>query len=610
MRVRHTLRIVNWSAAALVLAVLILGKDRDYAWIGVVLLAALCLHFLIETVALLRHGGFRRRLADTREFKGHRAFQVKDLDAALSADALVSGVTLPVILEGTVAGDAGREAPLSGRRAVAWRLVAEPLEGMGKVGGQVLVVENWWGEMSLRDETGAVPLLGPGVLDGSSLVERVYSVKSLRSELPAVASRVVDGLGIKDGKESRAARIALREIALFPKDKVRVYGKAQRASGRTGIFGTDTLDDPDSLLVRSAARPASSRIPRRLFKTMTFAAVSIVLLAGLAVFATTTAAATMFRPGGLFDATRTGKVRLDLDGRQLRVSIGDSHWTLASGDTTKGYALTGGSSGGSSGESSDFTAARAAVVKVQLIHPSTVSMRNGDEGYPRWDGAAWIFEAGPGRTRASAAAPAASAADRRSGPLYIRNLTGSAVTVRVLHPDDSPVIDTTWTFTSYEAADDPRGHYLELRGKGALQVTADSRVEITTRKGSYRILPLAAVARWGTSSWLLELAPENVAGAGSLFVKNSGDSPVRIWLLGSDGNALYGDDPWMFEPGEGANENKGLRLQYADKNIVMTGREAIRLETQELTTVYEGTLERIGTWAKGAWTIDLSRANG
>ena len=41
-----------------------------------------------------------------------------------------------------------------------------------------------------------------------------------------------------------------------------------------------------------------------------------------------------------------------------------------------------------------------------------------------------------------------------------------------------------------------------------------------------------------------------------------------------------------------------------------TGREAIRLETQELTTVYEGTLERIGTWAKGAWTIDLSRANG
>src|SRR5689334_9039059 len=130
MRLRHTLKIINWSAAVITILVLIIGKDKDYAWIGVVALAALCLHFVIETVVLLRRGRYRRRLADTKEFKEHRTFQVKDLEEALSSDALVSGVTLPVILDGTVSGDAGHAAPLSGRKALAWRLVAEPLEGM------------------------------------------------------------------------------------------------------------------------------------------------------------------------------------------------------------------------------------------------------------------------------------------------------------------------------------------------------------------------------------------------------------------------------------------------------------------------------------------------
>jgi hypothetical protein len=115
------------------------------------------------------------------------------------------------------------------------------------------------------------------------------------------------------------------------------------------------------------------------------------------------------------------------------------------------------------------------------------------------------------------------------------------------------------------------------------------------------------VARWGTDSWLLELAPELTAGAGRLYVKNRGDSPVRIWFLGADGNALYGQDPWVFEPREGADENKGLRLTYDDKDIVMTGREVIRVETQLLTTLSQGTLDSVGSWRRGSWTIDLAK---
>lgn len=599
MRLRHTLKIINGAAAAVVLLVLIVGKDRDYAWIGVVLLAAVCLHFVIETVVLLRRGRYRRRLADTSEFKEHRPLQVKDLEAALSADALVSGVTLPVILDGTVNGDAAHEAPLSGRKALAWRLVAEPLEGMGKIGGMVLPVDSRWGAMTLRDETGEVRVDGPGVLDGSGLAERLFSVETLRSELPQLAPRILDGLGLKEGKESARARISLREIALFPKDKVRVYGQAHRAGSQTSVTGTDVLDDPGSLLVRAAVRPASSRFPHRTFQTITFALVSLVLFAGLAAFASSTLSSTMFAPGGLFDASRTGAVRLDMDGRQLRLTIADSHWPLDKGDSTQGFALPEGDT--------DFKASRSTHVLVQAVQPSLVELHNGDAGYPRWDRAAWVLEAASGAAGATTTAGSTPSA-AHTGPLYIRNLTGSAVTLRVLRPDGSPAIDTAWTFAAYESADDPRGHYLDVTGKGALQVSQDSRVELVTRKGALRILSVADAARWGTSSWLLELAPESLGGSGKLFVKNSGTSPVRIWLIGSDGHALYGEDPWSFEPGEGAIENKGLRLTYDDKDIVMTGRETIRIETQALSTIYDGSLERLGTWRKGSWTIDMSRA--
>ena len=606
MRIRHAFRIINWSAAAIAVAVLIIGKDRDYPWIAVTILAAVSLHFLLETGALFRRLRFRRRFSDTREFREHRPFAVKDLEETLSSDSTVAGVTLAVVLNGTIGAAAEKKAPLSGKKAVAWRVVAEPMEGIGRVGGQVLLVDSWWPDLTVRDETGSIPIRGPGVLDGSSFVERIFSMGSLASELPELASRVKDGLGIKEAsKEEKSLRIALREIALVPKDKVVVYGNAQRSADGLSVFGTDTLDDPGSLMVKAASRPASSRIPRRLAATSVFTLLSIVLLGGTIAIASSTVASSLFAPGGIFDASRTAKVALDLDGRPLRVSIGDSHWNIDPGTTTRGYAL--------SADSRDFTAGRASTLRIQAVRPVIVTIHNGDDGYPRWDGTAWQLEAGGLGSAASASAaptPAApSEADAaRSGPLYVRNLTGTAVTVRVLGPDNSPMSDTSWTFNSYEAADDPRGLYLEAAGK-ALKVPAAARLEITTKKGYLRILPVGAVGKWGASaSWLFEIVPEYLAGAGNLWVKNSGDLPIRIWLLGADGKPLFGDDPWSFEPKEGAGENRGLRLQYNDKNIVMTGREAIKVEIRQLSTLYEGPLERLASWRGGAWIVDVSKA--
>jgi hypothetical protein len=257
---------------------------------------------------------------------------------------------------------------------------------------------------------------------------------------------------------------------------------------------------------------------------------------------------------------------------------------------------------------------------VQSVTPTTVELRNGDAGYPRWDGEAWVLEfaatgagaAGGGSAGGAAegagAAAAGPVAAPRKGALYVRNLTGSVVTIRILGADNSPQVDTTWEFAAYESANDPRGHYLELRGKGALPVADTARVELVTRKGARRILPVASTARWGSSSWLLELVPELLAGSGKLYVKNAGELPLKIWVLGADGRALYGDSPWTFEPKEGSAENKGLRLTYNDRDITMSGRESLRVERGDLATLYDGTLEKLGRWSKGGWTVDLSKA--
>jgi hypothetical protein len=595
MRLRHTLSIINWTAAAAAIAVFVIGKEKDYAWLGIIVLAAAGLHFLIETVVLLRRGRFQRRLADVQEYKENRPFLVKDVESALSADTLVAGVMIPVVLSGVVSG-AEKKAPLSGRKAVAYKVVAEPIEAMGKIGGQVLVVDSWWGDLVLQDETGSVRLDGPGVLDGSSLKERIFTLKNLRSEMPEIASRVEDGLGIKEGKESKSSRIALREIALFPADKVRVYGKADRSSGTLGITGTDALDDPGSLLVRAAGSPASSRLPRRALQTIAFAAVTVLLFAGMMLLAASTVLPQMFVPGGLFDSSRTGYVNLDLDGRPLRVAIGSDHWDLSQGQVTRGFRLAT--------ESISIKSGRAGRVLIESVTGTPVMIVNGDPDFPRWDGAAWVFDAGPGRLPDQAENADAAA---HAGWLYIRNMTGSPVTLRVLKPDGSAMADTTWTFAAYEAADEPRGHYLQLRGKGALQVDGTDSIELTTKKGFRRVLRLSRVATWGTS-WLFEIVPERLAGSGRIYVKNSGDSPVNIWLLGSDGATLYGEEPWTFEPREGMEENKGLRLTYEDKDIIMTGRESVRLEARQLTTIYDGPLERIGSWHRGEWTIDMKKA--
>ena len=590
MRLRRTLKIITWSAAGIALAILIWGKEAGYPWIGIVVLTAGFLHFLIETIVMLRRRRFPHKLADVRQYKDHRPFPVKDLDAALSDEAM-GGVSLPVILTGKIIGSPQRKAPLSGRNAVAFHIVAEPLEVMEKVGGQVLPVDSHWGELSLQDETGDVKVRGPGVLDGSSLRERVFTFKTLKEELPQIASRVKDELGIEDGKG--AARIELREIAAFPDDKVIIYGKARKTEEGLEVFGSGAVEDPDSLLVRAAQSPASSRIPRRTAALMAVGATTLCLLLALGTVTYASIIAPLFKPGGMLDASRTGPVKLDLDGRPLRVTIGKSHWMLDNGDVTLGFSL--------SADQADFLASGESLVMIQSVQPSSRIVQNGDPAYPRWDGAAWILDTAPASAAATAQSPA------RAGRLFVRNLTDSSVRLRVMR-NGGPVIDTAWSFGAHEGAADPRGSYLLVQGKGPLRVSGDQQLELVMADGAYRVLPVAAAARWtGTGSWLFEIVPEYLAGEGKLYVKNKENAPVSIWVLGADNKPLFGDDPWRFEPQEGAQEDKGLSLQYQEKDITISGRESIKVETDTLLPLFSGKLGQVGTWKNRRWTIELAK---
>jgi hypothetical protein len=299
----------------------------------------------------------------------------------------------------------------------------------------------------------------------------------------------------------------------------------------------------------------------------------------------------------MFDATRTGKVRLDLDGRPLRVTIGSAHWDLKQDDTTKGLTLTS--------DGADFASSRDSMVMIQSMGGATKIIRNGDPEYPRWDGAAWLFEVRP--AVAQPAESVSAAARARTGRLYVRNLTGTPVTIRILDASEAPVVNSYWSFAAYEHAGDPEGSYLE-KDKNPLLVRRDAHLEITASRGSLRILPLADIAKpRPDGSWLLEILPEFSAGIGWLYVRNSTDAPADVWLLGSDDKTLYGDSPWTFEPKEGTTENKGLHLQYQDKDVFMTGRETLKVEAHDLKTLLTGTLGDIGSWRRGAWTIELAR---
>jgi hypothetical protein len=600
MRIKRALKIANWTAALAGVAILAAADAKDFAFFPFVLLLAAALHLIIDAAALLRRGSYAHRLGDLGEFAEHLPYATKDLEATLSGDVLLRGVSLPAIVEGAIGPRGGaaaaRKAPLSGAACLAWRLEAELLEGLAEVPGPTLTVDVFWGSMELRDEAGSIALGERGILDAGGWTEKSLGLKSLQTELPSFAERIKEGLGLSGEGRTGTAKILLREIALRPGDRVKAFGLASRSpsDGRVGgrllLEGNDRLDDPGSLLIRASSDPASSRMPRATGRALALGLAGLLLAAGAVGLALGPIERSLAKPGSFLDLSRNAPVFLDLDGRPTRVSISGQSWDFEVGDSTKGFQLFH--------DDKAFVAPRGAPLIVYDLGFDELNLANGDEGYPRWDGSAWILEAG-----APEAAQMARPGGR--GRLYIRNLSKERLTLRLLDPGLS---ETKWSFAPLEAAEDPSGHYLSYTGGGEPSLGPTSRIEILLKDGSRRVLALERSASWRSSgSWLLELVPELLAGSGKLLVANKGDRPLRIWLIGADGASLYGSEPWLFEAREGASENRGLSLQSGDKDILLTGRERIRLAFLVLRPRLTESLEKAASWKGGRWSLDISK---
>jgi hypothetical protein len=242
-------------------------------------------------------------------------------------------------------------------------------------------------------------------------------------------------------------------------------------------------------------------MPRARGRALAFGLAGLLLLGGAAGLARAPLARGLAGPGGLLDLSRTGPLSLDLDGRPVRVTVAGKSWDFEAGDLGRGREL--------SLDGKPFLAPRDAALLVSDLALDEQSLANGDEGYPRWDGSAWILDAGalaaPSPDQASTARDSTAEAGARKGRLYIRNLSKQKLTIRSLDPG-AP--DLNWTFTPLEAADEPGGHYLSYTGGGEPAFGPSSRIEILLKDGSRRVLALERSAAWkGTGSWLLELAP-------------------------------------------------------------------------------------------------------
>ncbi len=610
MRVKSALKLANAVAAAAGLA--LAASAKDFALIPFVLVFAAALHLLIDAGALLRRSRYARRLGDLGEFSSHRAYAIKDLEEALAgaslageshaglADAGEAGgagaIRLPALVEGEMGARRGRRSPLSGDECLAWRLEAELLEGLAGVPGPTQTVDAYWGSLVLSDGTGSIALGNRGILDSGGWLEKSLGLSSLRAELPELADRTIELLGLSGDKRALSARILLREVSLRAGDRVRAYGQASlqepggKPEGRLLLEGSDVLDDPGSLLVRAAKEAASSRMPRARGRALALGLAGIVLAAGALGLALGPLEKSLARPGGFLDPSRRGPVTLDLDGGASRVVIADKSWDFEAGDARKGVKLFS--------DEVSFVAARDAKVAVYDLSLKEESLEGGDEGYPRWDGSAWIFE--PGRTEA--AKPAAAGG---RGRLYIRNLSKEKVGIHILGPG-AP--DANWSFKPLEAADDATGHYLSYSAGGEPSVDGATRIELSRKDGSRRVLVVGRSALWRASgSWLLALAPELLGGSGKLYVANRGDRPLRIWIIGADGSPLYGSKPWYFEAKEGATENRGLSLQNGDTDIAFTGREGLRLAYVNLKPRFAGSLEQTARRSGAGWTLDTAK---
>ncbi|HAW85138.1 MAG: hypothetical protein A2087_06365 [Spirochaetes bacterium GWD1_61_31] len=600
MRLDKVFKFISVAAGATAF-VLVLILDMGWIWLLAVLAFTLAARFAIEAVLLLVRRFEAQRLHDLSEYSANQLFGIGDLKAAMAPDGMLQGVPMPVMIKAVCSGSAESAAPLSGRPGLAWRVEAELLEGLLRAAGATRTLQQYWPALQLVEGQDSLPVSDIGLLDGTISAERVLTYPQFRKEFSQLASCLPEAFGFDDDKGLAGLRLRLREIILPVDERVTAYGIAEERRGEVVLTGSDEPEDAESLLLRVDRKPASDRRNRRLPQALLMAALALLCaLPGLLIVN-----AELTKPGAVLDRSHSGPIWVQPQGREFRVKFPDGAWYFDGSEGQTEMVLLDGEE--------NYLTSRAVAVQVERIERLQRVFRNGEAGYPRWDGRQWLLSIGdldvpmPVLTVAgSGTAPAGV-----KGRLYFRNLSDSLLAVKVIDPEGE-YVQANWNYDPFDGSASLSGTYLNITDKGPLLVGGNHTIEVSSMTGARRLHRVAAVATWShdLAAWQVDLVPELLAGSGEIYVKNSGAWLVEIRLYGIDGNPLYGDSPWEFAAGEGTDKNLGLSLSHADQSIVFTGREELRIEFLHNVTVAEGALEELAEWRDRSWWLDIDSVLG
>jgi hypothetical protein len=591
MRARSLLKIANVITVFFTVITLILIGEDDVRGLLPLVAAGFLVHTGVDAFIALKRRKRLARTADISEFSMHQLYKAADLEAALQEARGGARIALPVILEGAIKGEARRNAPLSGKPALAWHVEAFPRDGFTRSfeDAEGIEIEHAWEPFGIEDETGTQAIEGPGIIDGSWLTERVFSIETLRSEMPRWAALIEDKMGLK---LKPRARFLVREKALCPEDPVRVYGTARKGKSDVKVSGNSVLDDPGSLLVRSLEMAASQKARRESGRERL--AIAFFILSALA-FAASIAIhpdVGLLGPGGIFDAERRGTVLVDEAGRELRLEIDGLSWSFEQGESASGQPLSDGNDG-------SFSARAESIARVYALEANPSGIAPGEPGYPVWQGSFWSM-------RISDQAPQPRERARGGkGRLYCRNLVDAELRLKLYSPEGLPLYEASaWTYEALEHSNKQWGSYLVFGEKPA-PVTGEDIVELWNVDGSTTRWRIDEAARWEDGAWALDLTHSLLAAKGPLRASNAASRAVRLWIVNPDGSYPFGSAPWELEAGAGTEGAHGLNLQSSNRDISFTGKEIIRYGFIEARLITEGRLVDLGRYSRGSWILDL-----
>lgn len=547
--------------------------------------------------------GFRRKKrydeteisrVDLHEFDDHIRQGPGSIGEFFASEAPGSDYYLPVAVHGKAVCAAPLTSPVSGRPAVAWRLVvatAGARKGRRHEAQHSSPAVLRWVPFSLEDGEKGLAVIDRPIIHGRSRVEEVYSpsrFQGLPASLRELISECLGSAGISWAGKS----LLVREERIEPGTWVTAYGIARKPGEEPVLTGSDSVDDPGSLYVTDVAPDERRRRIEAIRSRMASRRRAFRPAAGLLILASV---AFLILPVVLKEDPRVGPaayrdltedLQFEISGFQDEEQ-GTITWNLSpttGGDTE--FLLHDGEPVSVSPESH---------IVVRRIDHEEGAYTLG-VGPARWEGDAFEFILPAGF-------PPKAQGPVRAGGLLVQNASNRTVELAVFDARGSLLGSTRTMGPTGDGSVDlglvlEEGSRIELSVAGVRVrrfLTGRSREPVWSEED-------------GGQGYVLSIDDGSLAPRrGRLFMKNPTDFGFRVEILNPDGTRRY-DTTWVYRPGEDMDRTRGSFLSFQGEAVTVLEGDIVRLgRRSEPTTIYEGRLDEYpgAEWDRdeGLWVL-------